>query len=129
MFTKSILATLTVVVATTFSAQDVGSVPTSAPRPSAGARSESWVPAADQRLPVRAATGAEATVRFGDLDLSTPAGARLMLRRIDNAAGQVCGEEAACVRATEDGAVSTLASPDVAALHAASATVPTSDRG
>ena len=33
------------------------------------------------------------SVRYGDLDISRPAGAEIMLRRIENAAVEVCGGE------------------------------------
>jgi UrcA family protein len=67
-------------------------------------------------------------VRFADLNLDSAQGAKAMFGRIKSAADEVCREEAvsdfsafdewqACVRATTDTAVDTLASPLVTALN------------
>lgn len=68
-------------------------------------------------------------VPYGDLNLNREAGATVALRRIDNAADEVCGRESqvtsldrvalhqACVRSTVDRTVTRLGSPMVAALN------------
>ncbi len=67
------------------------------------------------------------SVRYGDLDISRPAGAEIMLRRIDKAAVQVCGgkpdqrlldQRAAfekCRASTIDRSVAALDAPTVSA--------------
>ena len=68
-------------------------------------------------------------VPYGDLNLSSPAGAQAMLNRIRFAASRVCGGKAdnrdipgttfyrQCVRVAADNAVSQLDAPLVTALH------------
>jgi UrcA family protein len=92
-------------------------------------------PVVDQRLPVQAPSGPEATVRFGDLDLSSQEGAQTMVVRIRHVAGQICGGATApgqgedCVRETTDRAVADLASPEVAAANAAAVSYADADAG
>lgn len=68
------------------------------------------------------------TVKYGDLDLSTQAGARAVLGRIHRAASEVCGpapfnpldrrwEYEPCVNKAIDGAVARLNSPTVTAMN------------
>ena len=67
------------------------------------------------------------TVSFRDLNLSTPAGAATLYRRIKSAAESVCGYEEtdfraqiswrACVRRAVDDAVAKVNSPQLTALH------------
>lgn len=77
-----------------------------------------------------AGTGiASRTVSYGDLDLGRPAGAEMMLRRIENAAESVCGGRAgfrplkaraaheACVRETIADALLDLNAPLVASTY------------
>ena len=66
-------------------------------------------------------------VRFGDLDITKPAGAQVLYRRIQAAAQQVCAapmqtletvqEERACIRAAVDGAVRQVNSEQLTALR------------
>jgi UrcA family protein len=114
MFAKSILAKTAIVAVAAFAAH--GLAPLAAPASSAAALAQAPAPGDDLRLPVAADTGAEVTVRFGDLDLASPQGARAMRRRIDNAAAQVCGGQAPCERQAIATAVASLASPPVAAV-------------
>lgn len=80
---------------------------------------------------VHAETGAlSLRVSYGDLDLSRPAGAKVMLRRIKNAADQVCGGKPnlrnlaqarsyrQCIRESTENAVFALNEPLVTAIHA-----------
>ena len=74
------------------------------------------------------------TVSYGDLDLSRPAGAEVLVRRLENASRQVCGGtpdlrnlEAnrlfrACVRVAMDGAVTKVGAPLVREVYAHAAT-------
>jgi len=64
-------------------------------------------------------------VRFSDLDVSTPAGARALHARIANAAFRVCRdvgragvERVACQHLLTDAAVADLNNPTLTALHA-----------
>jgi UrcA family protein len=70
------------------------------------------------------------TVRFGDLDLSTPAGAKTLYQRIRGAARTVCGEEQDyelgldtrhywnnCFKSAVSGAVDKVHSPLLQAVH------------
>jgi len=67
------------------------------------------------------------TVRYGDLNLSNPEGAKTMLTRIRHAARQVCepapesaleyADWRSCVSKATDGAVSRLNEPMVAAAY------------
>jgi UrcA family protein len=73
---------------------------------------------------------ASQTVFVGDLDLSGAAGARIALRRIEVAAGAICGEAPdarlldrrgpyqACLSAVTDRAVAALGNANVTALRA-----------
>jgi len=66
-------------------------------------------------------------VRYADLNLSNPAGAKTMLHRIHEAALEICGEpdralaakiqNQACMKATIDQAVASLNEPLVTALN------------
>jgi UrcA family protein len=69
-------------------------------------------------------------VRFGDLDLSTPAGAKTLYQRIRGAARAVCGEEQdydlgldsrrywnSCFQSAVNGAVDKVHSPLLRAVH------------
>jgi UrcA family protein len=68
-------------------------------------------------------------VPYGDLNINREAGAAVALRRINTAAGEVCGRESqvtsldrlalhrACVRSTVDRTVMQLGNPVVAALN------------
>ena len=67
-------------------------------------------------------------VSVADLNLASPAGAKVVLRRIHNAAQTICGGEPdirserfaiyqACVRTTVDTTVASLGSPMVTALN------------
>jgi UrcA family protein len=109
MFTKSILAVAAVIAATAVGAHGSFSVPA----PSDAAPSRPFAPVVDQRLPVQADDGAQVTIRFGDLDLASPAGAQTMQRRLHNAAWRVCGGPSAdhepCVRRVVDEALTSLA--------------------
>jgi len=69
-------------------------------------------------------------VSYVDLDLTSEAGARVMLDRVSAAASKVCGRRTeyienavaarnACRKATVDAAVVRLAEPNVTRLHAA----------
>jgi UrcA family protein len=74
---------------------------------------------------------AAVTVSYGDLDLSVPAGAERLYKRIDQTAKQVCGSPTlansaivapgykACVVEAVDRAVATVDSPLLSAYHAA----------
>jgi UrcA family protein len=77
-----------------------------------------------------ATSGDEAwvTVRTGDLDLSSPAGARVVMTRFEQAAHKVCGPEPSdrlsfggqydtCVRETVNRAVGNLGVPTVEAMN------------
>jgi UrcA family protein len=79
-------------------------------------------------------------VSYGDLDLSSPAGAQEMLRRIHRAATKVCGPEPTdrlsfqrqydeCVRETVNRAVVNMRNPDVATADGAPMAVADTDRG
>jgi UrcA family protein len=70
------------------------------------------------------------TVRFGDLDISTTAGAKTLYQRIRGAARTVCGEEEdydlgldarrawnSCYQSAVNGAVDKVHSPLLRALH------------
>jgi len=70
------------------------------------------------------------TVRFGDLDISTAAGAKTLYQRIRGAARMVCGEEEdydlgldarrywnSCFQSAVNGAVDKVQSPLLRALH------------
>jgi UrcA family protein len=67
------------------------------------------------------------TVKFADLNLSTPAGVEALYRRIHAAAQRVCGYEATsaygrdiwqnCVRPTVDATVAKVNNPQLTALH------------
>jgi UrcA family protein len=68
------------------------------------------------------------TVRFQDLNVSTPAGVEALYTRIHSAARRVCHEhadwlaqltEAACVRKAEAGAIDTLSLPGLTAYYRA----------
>lgn len=83
----------------------------------APAQADDW----SQRVP-------QIDVPYGDLNLSNPAGAQVMLRRIKSAASKVCGgypypaagtvlRYRRCVRTATDGAVAQLNAPLVTALH------------
>jgi UrcA family protein len=67
-------------------------------------------------------------VRFGDLDITKPAGAQVLYRRIEAAAQRVCvlpssrtlvtvEEERACIRTAVDKAVRQVDSPQLTALR------------
>ncbi len=102
------------------------------PRPS---RPVALAPVVDQRLPVQAPSGPQATVRFGDLDLASQEGAQAMMVRIRHVASQICGDVSApgqgeaCVRETTDRAVADLASPEVAAADASAVSYADADAG
>jgi len=119
MFTKSITVKAAIVVVAAFAAHGLTAVSASTPGQSASPRSAPLIPDADQRVPVQATDGAVVTVRFGDLDLTGAEGARAMLRRIDNAARQVCAGEAPCARQAAATAIASLSSPQVAVLASA----------
>jgi UrcA family protein len=78
----------------------------------------------------QAAPGGEISIKVqtGDIDLSKPAGAAVMLQRIHNAASKICGpaptdwlhfgaQYKACLKETSDRAVARLDSPMVTAMN------------
>jgi UrcA family protein len=79
-------------------------------------------------------------VSIAGLDLSNPAGAKVVLQRIRAAAQTVCGGEPdirlterftlyqSCLKTTVDGAVASLASPLVTAMNAGPSPVMVADR-
>jgi UrcA family protein len=91
------------------------------------------IAAAAQAAPEMSPSSSDDTVSvkvfLADLDLSSPAGARVVLQRIRNAARAICGDEPApaaldragpyraCVATTIDGAVASLGAPMVTALN------------
>jgi UrcA family protein len=80
------------------------------------------------------------TVAYGDLDLSSPAGAKAMLQRIHTAAIRICGPAPSdrlsfqrqydeCVRETVNRAVIDMGVPSVAAANGAPVALASNDRG
>jgi UrcA family protein len=80
------------------------------------------------------------TVRHADLDLSSPAGATVMLARIHNAAREICGESPyasdmsrrmqarACITEISNNAVAQLGAPMVTAANGGSSSVALASR-
>jgi UrcA family protein len=74
-------------------------------------------------------TARQVKVSYGDLDLSHPAGAQVLIARVREAAGLACGEAPtlanleqsqayrACVVKTADGAIASLDAPIVSAMY------------
>jgi UrcA family protein len=88
-----------------------------------------WGWAVAETASAQAASAAEVSIKTpsSDLDLSAPAGAKVMLRRIHNAAAQICGpmpsdwlhygrQYDACIKQTVDRAVARLGAPMVTAM-------------
>jgi UrcA family protein len=85
--------------------------------------------AASARPMIETADMVSTPVSYADLNLSTEAGAKVMLRRITNAARDICGSEpprkefdtyhlyGACLKTVTDRAVAKLNSPLVTALN------------
>jgi hypothetical protein len=111
MLTRSLLAKAAIVAVTAFAAHGLVVAQSPDRAPDVRARIAPLSAESESRLVVEADTGAEVTVRAGDVDPTSARGARVMLRRIESAADKVCADAAPCERQAVSTAVARLAGP------------------